>query len=65
MLTLRPSKIGPPVYTHLADYDVMEDGQSIGRIMEQREPVPSYPTYCRPRAAECRRRADKAIARVC
>jgi hypothetical protein len=40
MLTLRPSKIGPPVYAHLADYDVLEDGQSIGRIMEQREPVP-------------------------
>lgn len=40
MLTLRPSKIGPPVYAHLADYDVMEDGKSIGRIMAQREPVP-------------------------
>jgi hypothetical protein len=32
MLTLRQSNIGPPVYAHLLDYDVMEDGQSIGRI---------------------------------
>jgi hypothetical protein len=40
MLTLRSSKIGPPVYAHPADYDVLEDGQPIGRIMEQREPVP-------------------------
>jgi hypothetical protein len=38
MLTLRPFDIGPPVYAHLLDYDVMEDGQSIGRIREEREP---------------------------
>jgi hypothetical protein len=40
MLTLRQFNIGPPVYAHLLDYDVMEDGQSIGRIMEQRELLP-------------------------
>jgi hypothetical protein len=40
MLTLRQFNIGPPVYAHLRDYDVMEDGQSIGRIMEQRELLP-------------------------
>jgi hypothetical protein len=27
MLTLRPIKLGPPVYAHLADYEVLEDGQ--------------------------------------
>jgi hypothetical protein len=26
MLTLRQSNIGPPVYAHLLDYDVLEDG---------------------------------------
>jgi hypothetical protein len=36
MLTLRQSNIGPPVYAHLLDYDVTEDGQTIGRIMEER-----------------------------
>ena len=40
MLTLRPFNIGPPVYAHLLDYDVMEDGQTIGRIMEERESKP-------------------------
>jgi hypothetical protein len=37
MLTLRPFNIGPPVYAHLLDYDVLEDGQSIGRIREERD----------------------------
>jgi hypothetical protein len=41
MLTLRPTRLETsPVYAHLADYEVMEDGHSIGRIMEQREPKP-------------------------
>ena len=40
MLTLRQFNIGPPVYAHLLDYDVLEDGQSIGRIREEREPKP-------------------------
>jgi hypothetical protein len=35
MLTLRPLKLGPPAYAHLADYEII-----IGRIMEQREPMP-------------------------
>jgi hypothetical protein len=36
MLTLRQFNIGPPVYAHLRDYDydVLEDGQSIGRLRE-------------------------------
>jgi hypothetical protein len=37
MLTLRPFNIGPPIYAHLRDYDVLEDGQSIGRIREERD----------------------------
>ena len=37
MLTLRPFNIGPPVYAHLLDYVVLEDGQSIGRIREERD----------------------------
>jgi len=40
MLTLRQFNIGPPVYAHLLDYVVLEDGQSIGRIREEREPKP-------------------------
>src|SRR5690349_9489851 len=41
MLTLRPTRLETsPVHAHLADYEVMEDGHSIGRIMEQREPKP-------------------------
>ena len=39
---MRPSKIGPPVYAHLTDYEGMEDGQPIGRIMERREPGPGH-----------------------
>ncbi len=35
MLTLRQFK--SPVYAHLRDYVVLEDGQSIGRIREERE----------------------------
>jgi hypothetical protein len=34
-LALRPLTIGSPIYVHLADYEVMEDGQSIDRIMAQ------------------------------
>jgi hypothetical protein len=37
MLTLRQFNIGPPVYAHLRDYDVLEAGQSIGRIREERD----------------------------
>jgi hypothetical protein len=38
MLTLHQFNIGrPPVYAHLRDYDVLEDGQSIGRIREERD----------------------------
>jgi hypothetical protein len=43
MLTLRPIKIGPPVYAHLADYEVMEDGRSIGSIKQEREEEPRNP----------------------
>ena len=37
MLTLRQFNIGPPVYAHLRDYDVLEDGESIGRVREERD----------------------------
>jgi hypothetical protein len=30
-LTLRPLKIGPPAYADLADYEVMDEGRSVGR----------------------------------
>ena len=33
-LTLRPTGLAPPVYEHLNDYEVLDDGQSIGRIYE-------------------------------
>jgi hypothetical protein len=39
-LTLRPLTIGPPIYAHLTDYEVMEDGESIGRIKQEREEEP-------------------------
>jgi hypothetical protein len=42
-LTLRPLTIGPPVYAHLADYEVMEDGRSIGSIKQEREEEPRNP----------------------
>jgi hypothetical protein len=34
-LTLRRLHIGPAVYAHLADYQVLEDGSVIGRIEEE------------------------------
>jgi hypothetical protein len=40
-LTLRPTDLdSPAVYAHLADYEVRDDGRPIGRIKEEREPVP-------------------------
>jgi hypothetical protein len=38
-LTLRPTYLAAPVYEHLGDYDVLEDGRSIGRIYEIRAPT--------------------------
>jgi hypothetical protein len=41
MLTLRPTRLDTsPVYAHLKDYTVFEDGTPIGRIYEQRPPAP-------------------------
>jgi hypothetical protein len=41
-LTLRPTKLETsPVYAHLKDYTVFEDGTEIGRMYEQRPPAPS------------------------
>jgi hypothetical protein len=42
-LALRPLTIGSPIYVHLADYEVMEDGHSIGRIMQERAEEPRDP----------------------
>jgi hypothetical protein len=40
-LTLRPTKLETsPVYAHLKDYTVFEDGTEIGRMYEQRPPAP-------------------------
>jgi hypothetical protein len=40
-LTLRPTRLDTsPVYAHLKDYLVFEDGKAIGRIYEQRPPAP-------------------------
>jgi len=40
-LTLRRIRdLGPPVYAHLEDYSVLEDGEVIGRIYESREKRP-------------------------
>jgi hypothetical protein len=38
MLTLRPSKLGPPVYAHLADYEMMDDGQA-SRLLRRFGPL--------------------------
>jgi hypothetical protein len=38
-LTLRPTYLAPAVYEHLGDYEVLEDGRSIGRIYEIRAPT--------------------------
>jgi hypothetical protein len=41
-LTLRPTRLETsPVYAHLADYTVFEDGEPIGRLYEQRPPAPT------------------------
>jgi len=40
-LTLRPTKLETsPVYAHLKDYTVFEDGTAVGRMYEQRPPAP-------------------------
>jgi hypothetical protein len=38
-LTLRSTKLAPPVYQHTGDYEVLDDGKSIGRIYEVRAPL--------------------------
>jgi hypothetical protein len=38
-LTLRPTGLAPPVFEDLADYEVLDDGQSVGRIYEIRAPL--------------------------
>ena len=38
-LTLRATGLAPPVYEDLKDYEVLADGQSVGRIYEIRAPV--------------------------
>jgi hypothetical protein len=38
-LTLRSTKLAPPVYEHIGDYEVLDDGQPIGRIYEIRAPL--------------------------
>jgi len=41
MLTLRPTNLETsPVYAHLKDYTVFEDGTAVGRMYEQRPPAP-------------------------
>ena len=41
MLTLRPTNLETsPVYAHLKDYTVFEDGVEIGRMYEQRPGAP-------------------------
>jgi hypothetical protein len=40
-LTLRPTRLEiSPVYAHLKDYKVFENGEPIGRMYEQRPPAP-------------------------
>jgi hypothetical protein len=38
-LTLRSTNLAPPVYEPMGDYEVLNDGQSIGRIYEIRAPL--------------------------
>jgi hypothetical protein len=38
-LTLRPTGLAPPVYEDMPDYDILDDGESIGRIYEIRAPL--------------------------
>lgn len=37
-LTLRPTGLHSPAFAHLADWCVLEDGESIGRIYERHSP---------------------------
>jgi hypothetical protein len=37
-LTLRPTGLASPAFAHLADWCVLEDGESIGRIYERHSP---------------------------
>jgi hypothetical protein len=42
-LTIRPTNLQTsPVYQHLKDYTVFDDGTEIGRIYEQRSGAPAY-----------------------
>ena len=38
-LTLRSTKLAPPVYEHMGDYEVLDGGKSIGRIYEIPAPL--------------------------
>jgi hypothetical protein len=40
MLTLRPTGLSPPVYRDQLDYEVIEDGRSIGRMYEDWHALP-------------------------
>jgi hypothetical protein len=40
MLTLRPTGLSPPVYRDQLDYEVIEDGRSIGRMYEDLHALP-------------------------
>jgi hypothetical protein len=46
-LTMRPTRLETsPVYAHLDDWEVLEDGEPIGRIYESREKRPGLEWYC-------------------
>jgi hypothetical protein len=38
-LALRRTGLAPPIYEHLGDYEVREDGETVGRIYEVRAPI--------------------------
>jgi hypothetical protein len=40
-LTLRSTKLAPPVYEHMGDYEVLDGDRSIGRIYALRRYVPT------------------------
>jgi hypothetical protein len=42
MLTLRPTGLSPPVYCDQLDYEVIEDGRSIGRMYEDWHALPDF-----------------------
>jgi hypothetical protein len=45
-LTMRPTRLETsPVYAHLDDWEVLEDGEPIGRIYESREKRPGLEWY--------------------